>query len=658
MYPKFIYGSFREEEKCEDSTEVLYNKLSIEDDFKLQEIPKGGGETLLEGWNKAAEMFPDNNCLGHIEGDKYVWRTYKEALHEAQCIAKVLFTEDLIPEVSDKDKSYKFVGLYSRNRPEWALVNWALVHFSGTVVSLYNTLGEESLCYAVDHTDLGIVACDKASFKKMLNLRKEGNAKTIKHLIAFDEVDEEEIKQAEEYGIQIHLLDDIVKRGEAIDDKVLEEMTKPTPDTTDVICFTSGTTGRPKGGMISHKNYTANIRGGEDSQFLLNETDVIMSYLPLAHCYEKWLMALCLWRGVAIGYFNGNPLTLVKDIQMLKPTILPAVPRVLTKIYDTINLLMSQKEYIHKLYKVALKQKLLKIKNECKFTHLLWDSVIFKNHRAIIGGRVRFMLTGSAPISPEILDALKCSFCSQIVEGYGQTETNAPCLIVNPDDNESGHIGGPLTCAKIKLEDIPDMEYFRTDKPYPRGEICVKGPVVFQGYYKADDKNQEAFDDKGWLHTGDVAEIRPNGSVKLIDRKKNLFKLSQGEYISPEKLENVYNKSQFVAQIFVHGLSTMSYLVAVIVPDPDFLKVWASKKGLDFDLNAILESQDLKDEIQQDLDDRAKNANLNSLERIKKLHLTPEMFSVENGLLTPSMKLVRHHAKTTFKDKIQDMYNE
>lgn len=656
MNSELIYGSFKEEEKSLDCTQVLYPQLCIENGYTLNEIPHDGGTTLLEGWNKAADSFPDHNCLGHIEGDKYVWRTYRESLHEAKCIAKALYSEDLVPKVEYKEKLLGFVGIYSKNRPEWALINWAWVHFSATVVSLYNTLGEESLSYAINHTELGIIAWDTPSLQKILNLRKKGKAMIIKQLIAFDNVEEEEIKESEKLGIKIHLFNDVVQRGEAIDDQILGEMTKPTPDTTDVICFTSGTTGVPKGWMISHRNYTANIRGWEDARFKMDENDVVISYLPLAHSYEKWFMAAWLWRGVAIGYFNGNPLTLIKDIQMLKPTVMAAVPRVLTKLYDSINLIMSQHDHINKLYKVALKQKLLKIKNECKFTHTLWDSVIFKNHKLIIGGRMRLMVTGSAPISGEILDSLKCSFCVQIFEGYGQTETNAPSLLTWPEDNTSGHIGGPISWTKLKLQDIPSMEYLHTDKPLPRGELCIKGPVVFQEYYKNEEKNKEAFDDEGWLHTGDVAEIRPNGSVKLIDRKKNLFKLSQGEYISPEKLENIYNKSQFVAQIFVHGISTMSYLVAIIVPDPDYIKLWASKEGIEADLGEILKSKKLKVAITQDLNDRANKADLYGFEKIKNFKIVQEMFSVQNDLLTPSFKLVRHKAKVVFKDEIEKLY--
>lgn len=189
------------------------------------------------------------------------------------------------------------------------------------------------------------------------------------------------------------------------------------------------------------------------------------------------------------------------------------------------------------------------------------------------------MITASAPIDPNVLDMLKVAFCCPVIEGYGLTETSGGSSITHTTDPVTGHVGGPLQCVKWRLMDIPEMSYLSTDKPYPRGELCMKGPAVFSGYYKRPDKTAEAFDSNGWFKTGDVAMVYPNGSVKIIDRSKNIFKLSQGEYIAPEKIENMLALSPMIAQSIIYGDSLRSCTVAIVVPNPDVVTKWALEHG-------------------------------------------------------------------------------
>jgi long-chain acyl-CoA synthetase len=189
------------------------------------------------------------------------------------------------------------------------------------------------------------------------------------------------------------------------------------------------------------------------------------------------------------------------------------------------------------------------------------------------------MVTASAPIDPAVLEFLKVSFCCPFHEGYGLTESSGGSSITWANDPVAGHVGGPVPPVKWRLMDVPEMQYLSTDKPYPRGELCMKGATVFSGYYKRPDKTAEAFDAQGWLKTGDVAIIYPNGSAKIIDRSKNIFKLSQGEYIAPEKLENIFSLSPYIANSFVYGDSLRSCTVAVFVPETEKVKKWASENG-------------------------------------------------------------------------------
>jgi len=255
-----------------------------------------------------------------------------------------------------------------------------------------------------------------------------------------------------------------------------------------------------------------------------------------------------------IGYFGGDVLKLTDDCQVLKPTFFPSVPRLYNKIYGKLQdkLINDPTGCKANLIKSAIKSKMSAVEASGKVTNCFYDKLVFSKVKALLGGNVKIMLTGSAPIDGKVLKFLKICFACPIVEGYGMTETCAGSLITFPGDPEIGHVGGPLHNVKIRLRDIPDMNYLHTD-PNPRGEVCFFGTGNMTGYFKNEEKTNEAFTDpttktnNGWMHSGDVGMVLPNGAVKIIDRAKNIFKLSQGEYIAPEKLENIYVQSEWVA---------------------------------------------------------------------------------------------------------------
>jgi len=228
----------------------------------------------------------------------------------------------------------------------------------------------------------------------------------------------------------------------------------------------------------------------------------------------------------------------------------------------------------------AVRAKTTNYDNNGVVTHGCYDAMVFKKMKALLGGNVRAMVTGSAPIDKAVIDFLKICFCCPIVEGYGLTESSAASCVMSTLDTVTGHVGGPGEAVKIRFKDLPEMSYLSSDKPYPRGEICMRGPSIFQGYYKREDKTAEAFDAEGWFLTGDVGMLYPNGSIKIIDRSKNIFKLSQGEYIAPEKIEQIMQLSQLIAQCFLYGDSFKNACVAVVIPEEEWVEKWARDKGL------------------------------------------------------------------------------
>lgn len=327
-------------------------------------------------------------------------------------------------------------------------------------------------------------------------------------------------------GYNAFSYDDVMQMGRA-DPK---SYVSPAPGDVYTFSYTSGTTGDPKGAMLTQNNVMATL-AAIATAIEFRPDDVHLSYLPMPHIFEKMIFVCMLYHGARIGMYNGDVQRLKEDLAELKPTFFPSVPRLYSKMYDVINGMFREATGVKKtLIEKALAAKLDHLKKTGSTQHRLWDALVFNKTKAVLGGRVRMCCTGSAPISKEVLDFLKCCFCAPILEGYGQTECTGVVTVTDAADPEAGHVGGALSQLEVKLEDIPDMDYFSTDIvegiPAPRGEVCYRGPGIFKGYFKLPEKTDEAIDKDGWLHSGDVGLIRPDGSLKIIDRKKNIFKLA------------------------------------------------------------------------------------------------------------------------------------
>lgn len=252
-----------------------------------------------------------------------------------------------------------------------------------------------------------------------------------------------------------------------------------------------------------------------------------------------------------------------------------------------------------------------------------------------------------------MLDFLKVVFCCPIMEGYGLTESSGGATITRMNDPNAGHVGGPVKSLRIRLKDVPEMSYLHTDKPYPRGEVCMKGPSIFAGYFCRPDKTAECMEEGNWFKTGDVGMVYPNGSIKIIDRSKNIFKLSQGEYIAPEKMENIFVLSPLIEQCMVYGDSLKNACVAVVVPKQGAADKWKAEHGDNWMSHA-----EVKKAILADMNRLATEAHCSSLEKPKRVFVTPDAFSVDNDILTPTFKLKRNVAKKIFQDQIDEMYKD
>lgn len=663
----FNYGVWIGEEK-QGETRVLRNaKVG---DKTLPNEPTEGVTTIYNALQHAVKKHGNRPFLGTrkvISKDKlgeYEFKSYSEI--EALCrqFAAGLLELNLIPETDTEDGKFKFLGLYARNREEWIIADLACHYISATVVTLYDTLGESTIEYILEQTKLSTLLMESKALKNIIKLKKENKSGNLANIILLDVEDDSKVKECEDLGFKIYNYPDIIEagKGKQVEFKPAE------PETIATFCYTSGTTGVPKGAMISHRGILTMVTALLTSDAKIDETDVHLSYLPLAHVMERALLTACIYKNIAIGFYSGNAQKVMEDAKLLKPTIFLGVPRIYQRVYESIISGIGKQGMIKKkLAQTAIDSKLSNYKSSGALTHSIWDRLVFNKFKDVLGGRVRLMITGSAPIDSHILALLKICFCCPIIEGYGQTETCAAATLTFGNDNTPGHVGGPIGPCEIKLVDVPEMNYTSKDKSedgnlQPRGEVCIRGNNLFSGYFNDKENTKKAVDKDGWVHTGDVGTIiYPTHALKIMDRVKNIFKLSHGEYVAPEKLENVLIKSKYVAQIFIHGESIQSYVVAILHPKKEAVIEFLKSKGIKAtqeDAHKYYEDPDLLKDILKDLETLGRSNDFKGFEVIKKVTLTDEAFSLENGLLTPTMKVKRHEAKLKYTEEIKKMYSD
>jgi len=604
---------------------------------KLWTIPEGDAMTILEGFERGLKIagesgpfigIPQKDDKGLVTSYKY--RTYGEVQADAKKCAIALSKKGL---EAGKD----FIGFFSKNNYAYDVGILGGYYINIPNVSLYDTLGEQAVHHICNETEVKLIFVEDI---KHLELLFKGAA----HLKTAVLLGAEHGNIPKKDGVEVITWDAFMKSGE---NGELKEV-RPTAEQLATLNYTSGTTGNPKGVMLTHHQLM--ISGMGVGEFFLcgqpmSKDDLWFSYLPLAHIFERVAHITFMSYGAQWCYSGGNVAHVVAELAIAKPTVFGAVPRVLNKLYDKINAKLNAPGCIS-----SIKSSLLHLAMSKKRTGYLdagivtkdtfWDRKLLATPQALLGGRVHTIACGAAPLNPSVRGFVRELFSVYFVEGYGQTENAAAgCGTIFANyTKEDGCIGVPAPWTGVKLVDVPEMNYFAKDG---KGEICFRGGNVMKGYFKLPQKTAETIDSEGWLHTGDIGAWSENGQLKIIDRKKNIFKLSQGEYIAPERLEGIYAKNKLVQQIFIHGNSNESCLVAVVVPNEEEFKAIGSS------VPALMKA----------MNDEAKATDhLKGFEMIRGIHIEHTLFSVENGLLTPTQKAKRPQLLAKYKTALDQLY--
>ena len=613
--------------------------------------------SLYDMFQQSVSKYPNNKCLGARTGKDgaYEWMTYKDVDVKVADIASGMAKVGLKP--------HGRVGVYGANSPEWMMTMQGCNRMNLYCIPLYDTLGENAIEYIVRHSEASVVFSQASKLSMLAKALPE--LSSLVHTVVYwgSEDVAGTVNEIEKLGMKVYTLDGLIELGKANP----VEASAPKPDDLCTIMYTSGTTGEPKGVELTHASVMATVKSlasflerYANENFNAHE-EVFLSYLPLAHIFDRATEELMLYLGASIGYWRGDIKGLVDDIAALRPTLFAGVPRVFDRIYAGIKEKVDQGSFIKKfLFNWGFCRKLHALDAGHAFDKAspFFDKIVFSKVKERLGGRVRLIVSGGAPLSRHVEDFLRVTMCCRVVQGYGLTETCAASCICIPDTaSQTGTVGPPQPCISIRLEAVPEMECDPMGNP-PKGELCIKGPSVFTGYYKDQKKTDEVLESDGWFHTGDIAELTPDGAVRIVDRKKSIFKLAQGEYVAVEKVEGCYKKNGFIEQIWVYGNSFKHALVAIVVPKETRVMEWAKQHKKDGTFAEICQDDALKTAIFQSLNETAKEAKLKGFETVKAIHLESELFSVENDLLTPTFKSKRPQLQKKYQETIDELYSK
>jgi long-chain acyl-CoA synthetase len=535
------------------------------------------------------------------------------------------------------------IALISENRPEWVVADMGMMMIGAVNVSIYPTLTPKQIEFILN--DAGVkyaVVSNTLQLSKVLKVADD--ISSLKNIVIISNRGVQEDRRVTSYA---HLLSDGTEFGKVHPGFLETEMRKTAPEDLLTIIYTSGTTGNPKGVMLTHKNLVSNMKSSA-SCIPFTPEDTVLSFLPLCHSYERmggyYTAMSC---GATIAYAESID-TVRENLLEVRPTAMPTVPRLFERMYNRIMKQVDESSFIkQKIFRWAVgvgceytrKKQSGTVSPFLSIQQKIADRLVFRSIKERIGGRMRFFVSGGAALAPELgefFDAVGL----MVIEGYGMTESSPAICVNRLDEYKFGTVGKPIPGVEVRIAGD--------------GEILIKGPNVMKGYWNNPQATAEVIDVDGWLHTGDIGMFDEEGFLTITDRKKNIFVSSGGKNIAPQHIENLFMQSPLIEQCVLIGDGRM-FLTALIVPNFDALKEYALKHNLRFSSQEeLLILPEIYQHIEQEV--AQVQQHLSSFERVRKFTILSKPFTIEDGEITPTMKVRRKIVEEEFKGLIEKMY--
>ena len=576
------------------------------------------------------EFAKTNHPSDNVLNTKYNGKWQSLSTHDYNLKANYISSSLISMGVKPGDK---IAMISSTNRSEWSIIDMGLSQIGAINVPLYPTITSKDYLYILNHSECKFCfVSDLEVYEKVFAVKEQ--VKSLKNIYSFDNI--------EKCSNWRELID---SGQENLDISIIQnQKSKVKPEDLATIIYTSGTTGTPKGVMLSHSNIVSNVLSTSNRFPFETGKETALSFLPICHVFERVVLYSYLYNGIDV-YFAESLETISDNLKEVKPEIMTAVPRLLEKVYDKIY---SKGEELD-----GLKQKLFYWAVEIALKYepynnngilysiklALAKKLILSKWQEALGGNLKLIASGSAPLQARLARVFTAAGMT-IVEGYGLTETS-PAISLNDMRNgglKIGTVGKLVDGVEVKIAED--------------GEILCKGPNVMMGYYKEEEKTKEVMSGD-FFHTGDIGIIDSDGFLKITDRKKEMFKTSGGKYIAPAVIEGEMKQSLFIEQIMVVGESKRM-AAAIIQPNFEYIENWMKENNIQEKIDKIYKNKKLINEIQKDID--IHNEKFAQWEKIKKFELTSDPWTIENGLLTPTMKLKRKVIKSKYQDLINKIY--